>query len=58
MINGIRLLITTKSGVQYLGNVHLSYDASRGGRGLFKPSKCRLMGEGVWPNRRITFIVV
>jgi len=24
--------------------------------GLLKPSECRHIGEGVWPNRNITFI--
>jgi len=29
----------------------------RGGEGLLKPSECRHMGERVWPNRHVTFIV-
>jgi len=29
----------------------------QGGGELFKASECRHMGEGVWPNRHITFIV-
>jgi len=41
----------------FLGNVQISYDTS-GGRGdLLKPSECRHMGEGIWQNHRITFIV-
>jgi len=28
-----------------------------GGGSLLKPSEYRHMGEGVWPNRHITFIV-
>jgi len=36
----------------------ISYDASERG-GLLKPSECHQFvgGEGVWPNRHITFIV-
>jgi len=37
-------------------NVQISYDASEG-EGLLKPSECRHVGEGGWPNRHINFIV-
>jgi len=34
----------------------ISYDALVGW-GLLKPSECRHMGRGIWPNRHLTFIV-
>jgi len=42
---------------KYLKGAFKYHMTLQGEAGLLKPSECRCMGEGAWPNRRISFIV-